>query len=451
MFKRFLVALCLAVAAAFTYLWVAQDISPRQLPAAAALGVGLGAKLACSSHYLSGFDQGRIEDDLAVYSGMTRYLDYQRLADGGVRASFVTGAEAVARYRPGLGCTLEYGASALDGVTVPAPDVDSAQPWPAGARVDAVDASLQALLDDILQADNAGGQDTRALLVAQNGRLLAEAYGPGVSRDTPLLGWSMGKSVTAIAIGRLEMLGLADVHETRLFPAWEQDERTAITLENMLQMSSGLAFTEEYVPGNDSTRMLFMSPSVWKIPLASPLRYKPGTHFSYSSGTTNLLSRLLFTRVGNTPQAQVDFFYRELAQPLSLEHTVLEMDSTGVAVGSSFVYATARDWARFGQLMVAEGEINGTRLLTRDWVRRAVQPNTSDNDTRYGYQFWLNGKGADKWWPSLPEDAYAMLGNRRQVVLMLPGLDAVIVRLGWSAGDYPLDANFARIAAALQR
>lgn len=451
MLKRIFVALILAVATGLSYLWLAQDISPRQLPAAAALVVGLGAKIACSSRYLSGFDQATIQDDLATYSGMTRYLDFQLLDEGGVRASFPTGTRAVARYRPGLGCTLEYGPSALDRVTVPAHAVDTSRPWPAGSRVEATDPGMQALLDELMQADNAAGQKTRALLVVQNGRLLAETYAAGVSRDTPLLGWSMGKSITAIMLGRLEALGLADVSEARLFPAWEQDERASITLENMLQMSSGLAFSEEYVPGNDSTRMLFMSPNVWEIPLASPMRHEPGTHFSYSSGTTNLLSRLVFERVGNSPQAQVDFFHREFVQPLALENTILEMDTTGVMVGSSYVYATARDWARFGQLMIAGGEINGHRVLSRDWVRRAVEPNSSDNDGRYGYQFWLNGEGENKWWPSLPAQAYAMQGNRKQVVMMLPGLAAVIVRLGWSAGEYPVDANFARIAAALQR
>ena len=127
---------------------------------------------------------------------------------------------------------------------------------------------------------------------------------------------------------------------------------------------------------------------------------------------------------------------------------MFEPDHSGVFIGSSFLYATARDWARLGQLMLGEGVINGRRVLAQDWVRRATTPNGSANDPRYGYQFWLNRGAAQPNWPSLPADAYAMQGSRGQVVMVLPGLDAVVVRLGWCP-DYPVDANLARIAGAL--
>jgi len=435
--------------AALLLLWPLAGIAPRQVAPALYLGAGLGAKLACSGRHLSGFDDARIAADLASYSALTRLLLIRTEADGDVRARLPLGPAAVARYRPGLGCALAYdNPSPLDAVQLPPPGRVGAAPWPAGSGSEPPDPDLQALAAEIVAADNAAGLDTRALLVARGGRLLAEAYGPGIDAGTPLLGWSMAKSVTAMLLGRLEGLGHLQVSERDLFPEWRGDERGQITVENLLQMTSGLAFVEDYIAGSDSTRMLFMSPAAAAVPRASPLQHAPGTHFSYSSGTTNLLALLAYQRVGGSARAQLDFFRRELAVPLALEATVFEPDHSGVFVGSSFLYASARDWARFGQLMLGGGAINGRRVLVEDWVRRATAPNGSANDPRYGYQFWLNRGAAQPNWPSLPADAYAMQGSRSQVVMVLPALDAVVVRLGWCA-EYPLDANFARIANAL--
>lgn len=452
MMKRLALALLLIPVLGGFLLWLLADLSPRQLPSAAALATGLGAKLACSGHYLSGFDAQQNADDLATYSALTRLLKVQPVPPDGIAASLLGSPVALARYRPGLGCTLEYGSrSALDDVVYTPPNLDATALWPQGPVVGAAEPGMAALLSAVLEQDNAAGLDTRALLVVQRGRIIGEAYAAGIGADTPLLGWSMGKSVTAIMLGRLEAMGKVSVAERDLFPAWTADERAAITLQNMLQMSSGLAFTENYVPGSDSTRMLFMSPSASDVAMASPLEHAPGSFWSYSSGTSNLLARLVFERVGGSPQAQLDFIQREISAPLGLQHTTLEPDASGVFVGSSFIYAPARDWARFAHLLVNGGKINGRRLLSEDWITRAVQPNHSSNEKRYGYQLWLNAGGPESRWPSLPLSAYAMQGNRAQVVMMLPSLHAAIVRLGWSAADYPVDTNFARIIAALEQ
>ena len=448
MIKRIVWVLLLLPILGLGYLWIAEDLAPTDLPAALGLATGMGAKLACSSQYLSGFDAQTIEDDLASYSPLMRSVALSPLDEGGVKAALY-GVTAQARYRPGLGCTLEFGESALDGVAAPAVAVSATMPWTMGSGASAVDADVQSLLQGMIERDNRAGLKTRALLVIQDGNIVGEVYGPGITRDTPLLGWSMGKTVVAIMVGRLQAMGLIDLDEADLFDAWSGDERATITLKNMLQMSSGLDFAEDYVPGTDATRMLFMSPSVVTVPLASELQHPPGTEFYYSSGTTNLLGSLIFQRVGGTPQSMVDFFFREIAQPLRLQETYLELDSTGVPVGSSFVYATARDWARFGQLLLNGGEINGQRLLSEEWVAQASEPNSSDNDGRYGYQLWLNAGSAERHWPSLPDSVYAMLGNRSQLVMMVPSRRAVIVRLGWSADEYPEDENIAQILAAL--
>lgn len=441
MYKKILGGFALVVAVGLVAHWWYGDT-------ALTVGTGLAAKLACSGRYLSGFDAQRIEDDVAAYSQYTRPIAYHWLPRGGVEASLL-GTTAVARYREGLGCTLHHGASGhLDAVTVQSLPGTSGEPWPLGTAVPPPQPAVQALLEKTLAADNAAGLDTRALLVVHRGQIAGEVYGEGIDPDTPLLGWSMGKSVTAIMLGRLERLGLVSMDERGLFEEWAGDRRAEISLENLLQMSSGLRFDEDYGPGSDATRMLFESPAAATVPLASPLEHEPGEFFSYSSGTTNLLSKLVFERVGGSPQAFADFFFEEIAVPVGLRNTILEPDASGVFVGSSFAYATARDWARFGQLMVGGGVINGQRLLSADWVARATRPNSSNNDRRYGYHFWLND-GGEKRWESLSRSAYAMRGNRKQLVMMLPDSDAVIVRLGWTLGDYPTDVNFSRIAAAL--
>ena len=219
--------------------------------------------------------------------------------------------------------------------------------------------------------------------------------------------------------------------------------------ENLLQMSSGLEFDETYAPGSDSTRMLFTEPSASDVALESSLQFAPGTHHSYSSGTTNIISRWLFQRVGDSAQSMFGFIHRELYQPLGMRHTVLEPDPSGVPVGSSYIYASARDWGRLGQLMLNNGEWNGEQLLEADWVRRATEPNSSENYRAYGYQFWLNRGDEALRWPSLPADAYFMSGNRAQSVMIVPSAKAVVVRLGWSSGRYPMTDNFRHLLDAL--
>ena len=270
MLKRILVLLVLIPVAGLGYVWRSEGVPPTQLPSAMKMVTGLSAKLACSGRYLSGFDAETIEDDLAVYSELTRFAAYEDLPGRSIQARFY-GTSSSARYRPGVGCTLEYGPSVLDKVRVPPLESDQAKPWPGGSRLEPHEAGVQALVEDIVAADNAAGERTRALLVVQRGRVQAEAYGPGITRTTPLLGWSMGKSITAIMLGRLEAMGQIAVSESGLFTAWRKDQRAAITVETMLHMSAGLAVLEDYGPGSDSTRMLFMSPSASDVALESPL------------------------------------------------------------------------------------------------------------------------------------------------------------------------------------
>ena len=450
--KKFLitvVVMLVLLTGCMTVLLPILGISGTAIAANANVGTGVSAKLACSGRYLSGLDEDQISSDLASYTPATNLLsvhfdDQARR----VTASLAGMAVTAAQYREGLGCSLEIGdTAALDALRVPQLP-PTAGAWPEGEADNALLTPVQAMLEEILAADNASGMQTRALLLAHKGRLVAEIYADGFDQSSMLLGWSMAKSLTAIMLGHLEMLGRLRVDEVNLFSQWQGDGRAAISIEHLLQMSSGLDFAEVYTPGSDAMAMLFTAHSASDVALASKLGHAPGTYFSYSSGATNMLARLLTERLGGT-QAAVDFLAYNLFKPMGIRHTIMELDASGVFVGSSYAYGSGRDWARLGQLMLNGGELNGVRLLSKDWVARSRMPNSSNNDARYGYQFWLNSGGLQLRWPALPADAYAMSGNRAQTVMIVPSADAVIVRLGWTSGSYPMEENFAQLLEVL--
>lgn len=439
----------ITLSALFTW---AVKFPPWQIGAAIKISTGLGAKLACSAKHISKLSNAQIVEDLASYSPANRLLDIEYLNDEKrVKASMFGLSEASATFRENIGCALDFGdTSALDAVTAPSytslAETQQMKIWPAGSIVNTIEPAVQSNLDEQLLLDNQGGYDTRALLIVKDGVVLAESYAEGFDANSLLLGWSMGKSVTAMMIGHLILQEQLAVSDTNLFPQWQNDERKTISLKDLLTMTSGLDFNEVYTPGSDSTHMLFSAYSASDVALASPLKEKPGTHFSYSSGTTNILSRLIYKRVGASAQANIDFLHTHVLSPLGMHHTLFETDSSGVFVGSSYMYASARDWARLGLVMLNNGELNGHKLVNEDWLAQAHAPNNSINDGRYAYQFWLNksngNDGQGLRWPNLPEDAYAMMGNRGQVVMIIPSSKMVIVRLGWSASHYDVNQRF---------
>ncbi len=321
--------------------------------------------------------------------------------------------------------------------------------WPGGSRVHPARQEIQQLVSEQVARDNVLGLNTRALLVVQRGKIVAEAYDQDVDATTPLLGWSMTKSLSAIMLGNLAYRGLLELQAAPGFPRWSEDERAAITVEHLLTMTDGLAFSEQYEPGDDTTAMLFTVPSASSYALDKPLIITPGSRFNYSSGTASLLSLIYFNVTGGSLDSSYGDFMEHIYRPMAFQNAVFEVDSTGVFMGSSYFFASARDWARIGQLMLDNGVINGQRLLSEIWVSQATSPNSSENEKAYGYQWWLNRGDASLRWPDLPEQAFAAQGNRQQWMMVIPSRSTVIVRLGWSAGRYPVNDRFARLLDAL--
>ncbi|SHG95018.1 serine hydrolase domain-containing protein [Ferrimonas marina] len=412
---------------------------------ALSVSTALTAKLACSSFFLSGFDAERNRQDAASYSPVNAWVSVRYLEDG-VEANLWGLSSRTARYIPGVGCTLEPSPPGPSHRLAAVHTSPSSEPWPKGPPSQSMDPLWQQQLQSLMAQDSAAGRDTRALLWLQQGQLRAEVYASGVTATTPLMSWSMGKSLTAVLQGRAEALGYSERSDSALFETWQQDERRGIRMEDLLQMVSGLAFEEVYAPGSDAAKMLFEAPSAAAVALEQPLARPSGSHFAYSSGTTNLIAQWLSERLGG-PESFQRFLHQQLLSPLGMRHTYMEPDPSGVPVGSSYVYASGRDWARLALLLLNGGSYAGEPLLSPSWVAHATQPNGSQNERAYGYQLWLNHGDEQLRWPALPADAYAMMGNRKQVVMVIPSRQAIFVRLGWSEGSYPMEQHVAALLA----
>ncbi|MEJ2065150.1 MAG: serine hydrolase [Reinekea sp.] len=439
-----LVALLLILA------YAVAGFSPVYLYNAPSVATGIGAKLACSMRYITGYEPDKIAKDIEVYSPILTFLDYRYNDAGQYASSSFLGKTRRAQFYPGIGCALEYfGHNTRATIQWPLMQPASAA-WPKGNSVLTIQPDIQKKLDAMLAADNADGHDTRALLVVHNGNVVAESYANGITSDTPLLGWSMSKSVTSLLLWHLEMQGIIDVDEDHLFPAWQNDERANIRVEDMLQLNDGLDYEEKYDPGQVATKMLFQSANVADVMLHRKAVYPAGEHHEYSSGTANLVTYLVQQRIEGGVQSDVDAIVNGFFRPLGMTSIYFETDPDGFFMGSSYLYATARDWAKIGQLMLNGGEINDHRLVSEDYIQRALTPNASNNEKNFGYLWWLNDGDNVKRWPELPDNTYAALGSRDQRVLVMPDDDLVIVRLGWSPKRYITDENFSAIRSWFQ-
>jgi len=247
----------------------------------------------------------------------------------------------------------------------------------------------------------------------------------------PLTGWSMTKSILNAFTGILVKKGKLKLSDNSLIPGWNlpNDPRKNITLGDILRMITGLSFQEKYLPFFDATTMLFSSNSTAHYASLKHLHFNPGTHWSYSSGTSNLLSYIIRQSVGGTLEDYYQFMHQELFSKLKMNSIIMEPDPNGTFVGSSFSWATARDWARFGLLYQQDGIWNGERILPEKWVNFTRTP-IAVSGNGYGGHFWLNANTLKKRFPNVPSNIYYSSGFCGQFVIVFPTEDLVFVRLG---------------------
>jgi CubicO group peptidase (beta-lactamase class C family) len=275
---------------------------------------------------------------------------------------------------------------------------------------------------------------TLALLVLHKGEVVSELYSPEVSAGTTLISWSMAKSITHALVGIAQMDELLHVEDNNLFPEWANDERRNITLQQLLEMRSGLSWVEDYVDGDasDVIEMLFGTGkdnnAAYAISLA--LVTAPGNEWLYSSGTTNIVTRLLGNVLGDSDGSHTNmrhFMRSRLFDALGMQAEP-KFDAAGTFVGSSYVFATARNFAKFGQLYLNDGVCDGKRILPEGWVDHARAQHVFDGETGLGY-------GAH-WW-TLPGERNSLVaaGYEGQYIMVIPDRDLVVVRLGKTVAE----------------
>ena len=416
------------------------------------VATGFTAKTVCSGVFVSGrTPEAVLAEDIAAYRNPALApvrVEIDR-KQGVATARFLGFAERQAVHREGLGCTLAIGTT-VQALKAAAPKLP---PMPQAAPLDRAPPNprLEAVLDEAFtDPDPAAPRRTRAVVILHRGRIAAERYAPGFGANTPLAGWSMTKSVAGALAGVLVAREAWRLDAPLAVPEWQAlgDPRAAITLAQLLGMKSGLAFTEHYGdPLSDVNVMLWSRGDTGAFAAAKPLAHPPGTHWQYATGTTNVLARAMRDLLGPEYAA---FPRRALFGPMGMASAVLEPDAAGTFVGSSFMYATARDWARLGLLFLGDGVWNGERVLPAGWARAAAVPAVPGS--RYGAHWWLRLKRPGGAPPlALPSDIFHASGHAGQFVTVVPSQALVIVRLGHSVGEGAWDHEpfVARIIAAV--
>ncbi|WP_281636876.1 serine hydrolase domain-containing protein [Flavobacterium marginilacus] len=296
-------------------------------------------------------------------------------------------------------------------------------------------AKLNQAVANAFDAEGEDAKRTRSVLVIYKDRIIAEKYAEGLTKNSILLGWSMTKSITGTLFGILQKQGRFDIYKPAPIPEWQNDNRKNITTNDLLHMNSGLEWEEHYDRICDATEMLFDDEDMSRSQLLKPAVFKPNTHWNYSSGTTNLLSGILRKQF-KTHQEYLDFWYSALIDKIGMHSMVIETDMTGNYVGSSYAWATTRDWSKLGLLYLHKGNWNGEQLFDASWAKYVSTPTNTSNG-KYGAHFWLN---ADGFYPDAPRDMYSCNGFNGQKVFIIPSRNLVIVRLGLT-GDAKFDFN----------
>jgi CubicO group peptidase (beta-lactamase class C family) len=307
---------------------------------------------------------------------------------------------------------------------------------------------LARAVDDLFTLPGLG--ETRAVVVMAGGEIAAERYGPGYDKDTRFISWSMAKTVTAVLIGMLVADGKLALDEPAPVPLWQRpgDPRAEITLRHLLQMRSGLRHTEAGDPPYESSevRMLFLDgrDNMAKWAKEQPLEAEPGKQFEYSSNTSVILADIAARALTTSekPEARrkavADYLQVRLFGPLGMTSMVPEFDASGTLIGGSLMHATARDWAKLGEMLRRKGRApGGEQLVPQRWVEAMVTP--SPASPHYGFQTWLNrpipGTPASEH-PLLPDRApqsvFSLIGHMGQYVLVSPSQRVTLVRLGHS-------------------
>jgi CubicO group peptidase (beta-lactamase class C family) len=427
-------ALLLLVAILALILWL-------KPPALLRVGANYSAKIVCSNVFLAGRDPKAVlsEDVQAPGIPLLRLMHVSVDRERGVVRAGLLGfiGDGLAQYRYEKGCSVLPDGKidpapltpthlARIGPPMPSGPPENA-PWPDGTAV-----QTNPVIDRVLANDALAGPGMRAIVVVDHGSIVGERYAPGFNASTPLLGWSMTKTVMAGVIGLLVKDGKLSLDQAGLWPG-ATDGRERIRVADLLAMSSGLKWNEAYGAVSDVTSMLYLQPDMATFARSQPLAHPIGESWHYSSGTAVILSRIAQESVGGDI---TEYVRTRLFDPLGITSATIESDEHGTPVGSSYMYATARDWARYGQFLLQNGTWQGQELLPAGYVAMMATPVAASHGQYGKGQTWMWGSepvtpGVD---PDtafgIPADVFWMSGHDGQNVAIIPTRQLVIVRLG---------------------
>jgi CubicO group peptidase (beta-lactamase class C family) len=451
--RKLLTALILVVA---LVAFVGATSVGRYRPAIALkVASGLVSHQICSSVFVSHLDASEEFREIVPTLGPLRYvarydIDWQQRS---VSARIAGMAYSHALYRQAEGCIVLVGITPKPPAVIDEPDDGStiiSNALPGAGVVKPVNSALGLAIDEQFEEpQNPPHRWTRAVVIVKDGHIVGERYANGIGPQTPLLGWSMSKSVINALLGILVRQGRLSPEAPANVGEWAdpKDPRHSITVDQLMRMKSGTNFGDSleagFLSGFDPTkRMLFTTSDMASYAAQAKLAAAPGMRWKYSDGSYLILSRILRDRVGGDTQSVLNFAHRELFDRLGMEKPVIEFDATGTPVGSSYIFATARDWARLGQLYAQDGVVGGQRILPESWVDYSSRLTPGSEDYGYGAGFWTNRGNSDaahqRVAAGMPSDSFMARGSYGQYVLVSPSQRLVIVRLGTSytrAGD----------------
>lgn len=296
-------------------------------------------------------------------------------------------------------------------------------------------------------ADTIPYKGSFAVLVVYKGQAIVEKYKHGLSTENKFLSWSMAKSFTNALIGILVKEGKIDIHTPADIEIWQNDERHNITIHNLMQMSSCLEWNENYGNSSDVNNMLHKVGDMARFTYEKPLVDTIGSNWVYSSGTTNIVSYLIRTAFNNDSE-YFAFPRKALFNKIGMRSAIFEVDASGTFAGSSYLYATLRDYARFGLLYLNNGNWLGEQILPENWVEYTTTA-ASDSEGQYGAFFWLNKSQTD--YPDVPSDMFCCRGHDGQYIYIIPSKNLVVVRTGFSKkGEFDYNEFLANIVNAVE-
>jgi CubicO group peptidase (beta-lactamase class C family) len=396
----------------------------------------------CTKTFVSGLDPQTVFSETTERGGLRRLRNVLRFhvdrAARTVDASVAGLFTSHAVFHDGLGCVLLHSSepyipkSDIDALKVPkSPPLLAEIAGP--DIVQPSDPALKAALDHAFEEPaEPPFRKTKAVVVVHDGKVIAERYADGVGVDTPLLGFSMTKSVVSALIGIMTQQGLTSPSLPAPVPEWrsQNDPRREIEVEHLLRMTTELALDETNSGFDPSSQMVYLHDDMAGFAVNATPVAPPGTRWHYSSATTQILARAIRDAVGG-PEQTLAFAWRELFNPLGMRNVTLEFDGSGTLQGSTYMLASARDWAKFGLLYLNDGVVGGKRILHEDWVAFSAAA-TLDSD--YGAGFWTNrsehpnARGRVRL--GIPRDAFFASGDLGQRVVVIPSQQMVVVRLG---------------------